>query len=575
MLNTRGSSAPALRVWLLALSAAAGLTAPAAAIISAGTTGQNGLWLNDFLGATRYYNAGYTGANAVLANIEGGHVWNGHETLTHVNTYINGAGVPNAPVPPFAANTPNYHYHSTWVGQAIAGRRLNTDAPNSGGDIVRSGIARDGTLWSGSVATAFGANGSFSSSFNSTVPVYTFMLRTGINGITADVSNSSWGSFTAGSTTNASLRILALDALAYDTAKVMVYSAGNRGSANTVGDPGLSKNGITVGALTGDTGPNPYSTLASYSSRGPSDFAVATGPLNFTIVPNAVASVDIVAPGDPIDLAYYGGASGGNTGGTNDLRNDLYNLGVAGTSFSSPMVAGGAGLIVGAARSQNLANGRDGRVVKALLMNSADKLPGWTNNTTNVAGVLRTTQAVDWAQGAGRMNLSRAYEQQNLGVQDLPGLGGGVVGDLGWDFGQVAQNTPNNYTFSNSLAAGFNFTATLVWFARESYNFTTQASSSVAFGAQDTLTLQLFRTSPAGDVLVAESVAPYNLNQHLSLSIPQDGNYFLRVNWAGGLYDFINKANSETYGLVWNVPAPSLTALLGLAGLAAARRRRA
>src|SRR4051812_49861844 len=43
--------------------------------------------MNTLLGADRFYNAGFTGTNSVMANIEAGRVWNGHETLTHV-TYI-------------------------------------------------------------------------------------------------------------------------------------------------------------------------------------------------------------------------------------------------------------------------------------------------------------------------------------------------------------------------------------------------------------------------------------------------------------------------------------------------------
>jgi subtilisin family serine protease len=569
----RARSTPAL----LAIAAGSLLTlaAPSLAIVSSGTNGFNGVWLNQYLGATRYYNAGYTGTRATMVNIEGGHVWNGHETLTHVNTYISGAGVPNAPAPPFAPGTPNFHSHSTWVGHAMGGRTQFN--PGTVGDAIQSGIGHGATLWSGSIATAFTGSNSFSTTFNATLGVYAGALNTGVNGVSADVSNSSYGSWLAGPppTNNGTLRVIALDALAYATGKTMVFSAGNRGAANTVGDPGLTKNGITVGALTGETGPNPFSTVASYSSRGPSDFALATAPLNFSRVANAVASVDIVAPGDPLTLAYYGGASGGNTGGTNDLSTTFYNTGVSGTSFASPIVAGGAALLVDAARANGHTRGNDARVVKAVLMNSATKLPGWTNNTTlNGSNVLVTTQGVDFAQGAGRVNFSRAFEQQLLGTTDVPGLGGGVVADLGWDYGVVAQNTPNDYTFATPLIAGNTFTATLAWFAAEQFNLGTLASASVAWGAHDVLGLELYRSDLSGNVLVASSNALYNNNQHINITIPQSGNYFLRVNWAGGLYDFINKANSETYGLAWSIPAPGTAALLAVGILAAGRRRR-
>src|SRR4029078_5458018 len=48
--------------------------------------------INTLLGADTFYSHGYTGTNAVIANIEDGHIWNGHETLTHVQQ------IPNNPL---------------------------------------------------------------------------------------------------------------------------------------------------------------------------------------------------------------------------------------------------------------------------------------------------------------------------------------------------------------------------------------------------------------------------------------------------------------------------------------------
>src|SRR6187397_3152535 len=39
---------------------------------------------NQVVGATRFYSEGYTGTRALMANIEAGYIWSGHETLTHV-----------------------------------------------------------------------------------------------------------------------------------------------------------------------------------------------------------------------------------------------------------------------------------------------------------------------------------------------------------------------------------------------------------------------------------------------------------------------------------------------------------
>ena len=66
--------------------------------------------INAMLGATRFYEEGFTGTNAVAANIEAGHIWNGHETLMHA------LQIPNNPA---ALN--EYDAHATWVSAMIAG----------------------------------------------------------------------------------------------------------------------------------------------------------------------------------------------------------------------------------------------------------------------------------------------------------------------------------------------------------------------------------------------------------------------------------------------------------------------
>ena len=50
-----------------------------------GPTPLTGLNINQYLGADRFYQAGYTGRSAVVANIEAGHAWSSHETLQHVS----------------------------------------------------------------------------------------------------------------------------------------------------------------------------------------------------------------------------------------------------------------------------------------------------------------------------------------------------------------------------------------------------------------------------------------------------------------------------------------------------------
>jgi len=93
------------------------------------------------------------------------------------------------------------------------------------------------------------------------------------------------------------------------------------------------------------------------------------------------APVDLVAPGENLTLAYYGGGTGGNAfGGPVTLQNNLYSSGLNGTSFAAPIVAGGAALVASAGKALYTSDAKaiDGRVIKAVLMNSATDPPTGT-----------------------------------------------------------------------------------------------------------------------------------------------------------------------------------------------------
>ena len=73
----------------------------------------NGVNVNQLVGAETFYNQGYYGANAVIANVEAGFIWNGHETLGKVTTFIADPSVVQSPTP--------YDFHATMVGEVLAG----------------------------------------------------------------------------------------------------------------------------------------------------------------------------------------------------------------------------------------------------------------------------------------------------------------------------------------------------------------------------------------------------------------------------------------------------------------------
>jgi hypothetical protein len=544
---------------------------------SSGPDPFSGEVINVVVGATRFYDEGYIGFGATVANIEAGNIWNGHESLGHVTTFLQDTISPGP-------QTGEFDRHATWVGAVIGGR----PAFPFPGD-YQVGIAPGADLWSGSIATTWvdtPYSASFDINLNTFATPYKTAMVTGVAGRTADVINSSWGF--AEPTGAGSDFARGIDALVSLSGKTFVTVAGNEGPAgNTVESPAAGYNKIAVAALTSDTTIPPYSTVAPFSSRGPSD---VFNPATNQIMIGVRATVDIAAPGTDLTLAYYGGTTGGNsptlgpTSGT-IAGNNFYASPLAGTSFAAPAVAGAAALVVDAARGifGNTTKAIDGRVVKAILLNSADKIPGWNNGQANIGGVITTSQSLDYASGAGALNLNRAFDQLTVGTTDVlapgggPWLAGGIVQKTGWDFGRVLFATRNEYQIAPQLAAGDTLTVTLDWFINRTINLATNATAENIFNDLD---LEVWRTT-AGlpTTLVATSDSQYNNVEHLNFQLPATDTYLLRVTFAGNNWNLSGNPDAtlfEDFGLAWNVtavPEPSTIVLL-MIGVAAVIRFR-
>src|SRR5689334_18859799 len=72
-----------------------------------------GININSFIGADAFYSNGYTGTRTIVATLEAGHIWNGHETLGHVTTFIDAD---------LAAPNGDFDWHATEVGFVLGGR---------------------------------------------------------------------------------------------------------------------------------------------------------------------------------------------------------------------------------------------------------------------------------------------------------------------------------------------------------------------------------------------------------------------------------------------------------------------
>jgi hypothetical protein len=283
------------------------------------------------------------------------------------------------------------------------------------------------------------------------------------------------------------------------------------------------------------------------------------------------------------------------TNGVDGGATNLYSTNGAGTSYATPLTAGGIALMVGAAKTTIFPTNPDaidGRVLKAVVMNSATKTVGWTNSASNVGGVWQTTEALDRATGAGRANFDRAFDQYvpianggQAGTTDVAGLGSGnlgIVAATGWDFGrvQLSGTTANNYNLP-VLQGGTTFTATLSWYADNTVNnFDQNSGTSSTFG--HFLDLNLFLFTDNGGVpgtLLASSISNFNSSEHIYFTLPAlSQSYILQVSFnAANTQDYnFDGATSELYGLAWSgtaftaIPEPSLfgsLALLGCAGL--------
>ena len=501
--------------------------------------------LADVTGATSFYNAGIYGQNTtawiVDAQLVGTNLFPAENFSNLGSTYAS----------PDALTTPGDH--ATWCAALLGGY----SAP---GYFLNTGLAPGTVLGSAALATSTNSDGSFSISDQS-LSAYNYAASHG------DVLSTSIGdsSDPAGVGTLSGL----VDSLAAANPNTtIVASAGNSGSAGSVGGPASGYNAISVGALDGATN---YDIVASFSSRGPQTTAWYDGTNIFYGAGGAATrpGVDLVAPGTSIVMPATMSVI------SNSISFSYYSI--AGTSFAAPLVAGGVALLdsvaytaVGFAGITNAAT--QSVVTKAVLMNSADRLPGWDNGQQIVNGVITTTQALDWAMGAGRMNLNAAFTQytSSAWVTTAPGIVSTgfnmAVANTGWGYGTASLGVGNNYQLASELFAGQQVAVTLDWLRSRTWN---DALHDYVDIAQAELDLMIYRIMTGGtDQLVAESISPVSTTQELFFNLQDSGNYFIHIGYSTNLFDFSGSYASQNYGIAWSVsdvPEPG-SALLFLVG---------
>lgn len=225
------------------------------------------------------------------------------------------------------------------------------------------------------------------------------------------------------------------------------------------------------------------------------------------------------------------------------------------SSFSTPLVAGTIGLLVQKARQEpNLASAVSPKggncVMKAILMNSARKLPYWHK------GRLQTDDdhlvPLDYIQGAGMLDAVSAYKHLIAG-QNEPNNEKGVP-TIGWDLNQLqeSQTLENIYKIVISEPNNKFITATVVW--NRHYNNVYPFEADPEKDAN--LRLELWAVDPEdhdNDYLLDYSDSSVDNVEHIYCQTDANyTNYEIIVSY-GNTDDPNQVLAAQRYGLAWNV----------------------
>ncbi|GEM_PF-2074428 len=244
------------------------------------------------------------------------------------------------------------HGHGTHVAGIIAGTAA-TGERDEDGYLYGLGVAPHAHLVAEKI---FGDDGSWLSPDHTTLAYFAYA-----NG--AVISSNSWGASVSGAYTSESqiYDVLTRDADPYKNGSqelLFVFAAGNSGpNAKTVGSPGTAKNVLTVGAVGNNRFGDNYESIASFSSRGPTE--------------DGRLKPDVVAPGTWIASALSQDAHPGWAWGNIDRWYEW----CGGTSQATPHVSGAAAVFVQYYRGI-YGDTPSPALIKAALINSAIDVNG-------------------------------------------------------------------------------------------------------------------------------------------------------------------------------------------------------
>lgn len=292
-----------------------------------------------------------------------------------------------------------------------------------------------------------------------------------------------------------------IEQLADEKGVVVVAAAGN---GTAVRDPLLypaaGANVIGVGVMPSSVEDSGTASVSRFEP--PTAAQSSIGPTH-----DFRAKPDLVAPGTAIV--------------PDAVSRDGYTTVANASSLAAPLIAGAAALLLQKAGEDALLKTAMSEspvncVIKALLMNSAHKLPGWQKHRLSQEDDLLSP--LDRTQGAGALDTQAAMAQLTAGKQPA-----GDVKPVGWDGGIVAVGQELYYRFE-TLEANAMLTATLTWnrHFEDRYPFGLKTE-------QSDLRLELWGVNPENTdemILLDVSDSPYDTVEHLWLPLPEGFSQF-------------------------------------------------
>ncbi len=297
----------------------------------------------------------------------------------------------------------------------------------------------------------------------------------------------------------------------------------------------------------GSSMPGPDSSFDNYAAKYGTLFVNGAG--NGGAVSSPATAYNCLAVG------AYGGSS--SIGPTTDGRCKPDITAPADfTSFSAPLVAGTATLLLQAAKAGaggSVSAATNALTLKTLLLNGAVKPPGWTNSVLF---------PLDARYGAGIVHALNSYRQLRGGKQSYTVANSVSAGDShlppaattnipvrrGWDYNTI--DNGNNKDAINHYFFDVNSTT------HTSYVFTTTVAWQRANHSSTIKNLNLYLYNASNNVLVASSESLVNNVEHVYVPELPPGRYDVQVLKTSVL------GSSETYALAWDfgpVEAPILT----------------